>query len=204
MAMPITREQTHKAARWLKKNFGQKMATACAGTPFSTDLICAIMCQETAYAWLGWIDTWGAAFVCERCVLDASGDAPDTSRNPFPKNTAAFRAKYGDGFTDMLIEEANRTRKIRGMGPKRWVYKGYGIFQYDLQHVDVNEKFFRERQWYDFDICLARALGELKSKYKIEPDLWQAVRRYNGSGPKAVQYANNVFRFVEWCSEVPG
>ena len=24
---------------------------------------------------------------------------------------------------------------MRGFGPKEWVYKGYGIFQYDLQAV---------------------------------------------------------------------
>jgi hypothetical protein len=29
--------------------------------------------------------------------------------------------------------EANDTRKLRGFGPQHWVYKGYGLFQYDLQ-----------------------------------------------------------------------
>jgi hypothetical protein len=87
----------------------------------------------TAYFWLNFIDKKSVADVLARCVLDASGDYPGTERSAFPKNTHAFTAKYGDAFANMLIAEANATRKWRGFGPAAWVYKGYGLFQFDLQ-----------------------------------------------------------------------
>ena len=80
-----------------------------------------------------------------RCVLDANGDYPGTKRSAFPTNTAAFRKQYGAEL-DMLISEANATRKLRGFGPQQWVYEGYGFFQYDLQSVKTDGAFFRERK----------------------------------------------------------
>jgi hypothetical protein len=71
--------------------------------------------------------------VLARCVLEASGDYPSTERSAFPKNTHAFKTKYGDAFAHMLIPKANGTRKWHGFGPAAWVYKGYGLFQFDLQ-----------------------------------------------------------------------
>lgn len=145
MALPITKAQAKTAARWMKDNFKDAMVAAVAGTPFSIDHICGIACQETAYLWLNWIDDMTPAEVLARCVGDASGDAPGTSRNPFPKNTAAFIERYGNEFAQILIEEANKSRALRGYSPRQWVYKGYGIYQYDLQHVLTNEAFFREK-----------------------------------------------------------
>jgi hypothetical protein len=202
MSLPITRAQAHTAAKWMKDNFGRKIQSAVANTPFSVDLLCGIACQETAYFWLNFVKKISPAEIVARCVLDASGDFPDTHRSAFPKNTAAFRRAYGDEFTDMLIAEANATRKLRGFGPQKWVYKGYGIFQYDLQAVKEDERFFKERRWHDFDASLGMAMGELKEKYKIDKNVWSAVRRYNGSGAAATRYANNVIQFAKYCSEV--
>jgi hypothetical protein len=202
MPLPIERAQAHDVARWMKSNFGDALRAATRDTPFSVDLMCGIVCQETAYAWLSFKNKIPVAEVLARCVLDASGDAPGHPRTARPRNTAEFRSRYGDAFADMLIAEANKTRKLRGMGPKKWVYKGYGLFQYDLQYVKTDQGFFKNRKWGTFDICLEKALGELKTKYKIDKDLWSAVRRYNGSGPKAVEYANNVFTYTRWCAEV--
>jgi hypothetical protein len=200
--LPISRLNALKVARFMKDNFGPAMRQAVAGTPFSVDLLCGIACQETAIYWVGLIGTSPVDKILERCVYDASGDYPGTNRSVFPVNTAAFRGRYGDDFTSMLIEEANQTRALRGYGPKPWVYKGYGIFQYDLQYVSSNEAFFRERQWYRFDACLQKAVGELKKKYAVAGDLWHAVRAYNGSGARATTYANNVMQFTEWCATV--
>ncbi|NJM37762.1 MAG: hypothetical protein HC845_07840 [Akkermansiaceae bacterium] len=144
-------------------------------------------------------------------MLDASGDFPGTSRSAFPKNTAAFRDRFGSEFTDMLIEEANLGRAIRGFGPKQWIYKGYGLFQYDLQFVLEDVDFFRERRWYDFDACLEKCLHELKEKRKRFPnDLWEAIRAYNGAGSRAIQYSKNVkqlrsglpMKFPRWERQV--
>ncbi|WP_227632812.1 hypothetical protein, partial [Klebsiella pneumoniae] len=86
-------------------------------------------------------------------------------RNAFPANTAIFRKKYGDQVTAEFIDEANRTRALRKMGPKDWVYKGYGIFQYDLQHILTDPSFFLNKQWRDFPSCLTRVLNELTLKH---------------------------------------
>lgn len=103
----------------------------------------------------------------------------------------------------MLIEEANKTRRIQGWGDKPWVHKGYGIFQYDLQKVVDDEAFFRQRLWYDFDECLSRVTGELDTKLRARGgDLWAAIKAYNGSGPQAAQYAANVKAFTAYCAEV--
>lgn len=202
MSLPITREQAHKAARWVKQNFAGPMASAVKKTPFSVDLLCGITCQETAYFWLNFIASLSPAEVLARCVLDASGDFPDTRRSAFPRNTAAFSKRYGDEFTNLLIDEANKTRALRGYGPKQWVYKGYGIYQYDLQAVVDDEPFFSDRKWYNFDECLDRVLRELQEKYKKFPDIWKAVRAYNGSGDAATAYANNVMQFTAYAREV--
>lgn len=199
--LPISRRQAHQVAHWMKSNFGAKLQAASTGTPFSIDLLCAIVCQETAYFWVGLINSLPAQTIVERCVLDASGDYPGTSRSVFPRNTAEFRSRCGGAFTELLIDEANKTRALRGYGPKQWVYKGYGIFQYDLQYVIPDQAFFEGKQWYSFETCLAKCVHELKEKYRVHNDLWKAVRAYNGSGPTATRYANNVFTFREWCAE---
>jgi hypothetical protein len=102
----------------------------------------------------------------------------------------------------MLIVEANETRLLRGFKPASWVYKGYGVFQYDLQYVETDEGFFRDKEWYQFTASLERAMKELVSKYKKHNDLWKAIRAYNGSGPSATDYANNVIQFAKYASEV--
>lgn len=135
-------------------------------------------------------------------MLDASGDVPDAPREAFPRNTDAFRRVYGPEFTNMLIAEANATRALRGLSPRQWVYKGYGIFQYDLQFVRNDEAYFRHKHWHDFDRCLGRVMAELKDAFDRTGELWEAVRAYNGSGPRARQYKANVKTFHEHCEPV--
>jgi hypothetical protein len=202
MSLPITKAQAYKAAEWMKTNFGGEIRQAVAGTPFSIDIICGIACQETAYFWLNFINRLSVDEVLARCVLDASGDYPGSHRTAFPRNTDAFRRRYGAEFSDMLIAEANKTRRLRGFGPQNWVYKGYGIYQYDLQFVVEDEAYFRDKQWYKFSECLKRAVGELKQCHARHNDLWRAIRCYNGSGASATRYANNVIQFAQYCSEV--
>jgi hypothetical protein len=199
--LPISKKNAQKVARWLKSHYGDAIKAAVT-PPFTLDVMCGIVCQESAIYWVKFIDQLTPDEILAFCVFDASGDAPNAPRKAFPKNTAAFKAKYGDAFTNMLIAEANKMRARRGLQPKQWVYKGYGIFQYDLQKVDHDEAFFRQKEWYDFDKCLDRAVRELNEKFAAKKDLWKAVKAYNGSGPKATQYANNVKIFTGYCSEV--
>lgn len=201
MPLPITRQQAERATKWLKTNFGDAIKQAVRNTPFSVDIVCGIACQETAYFWLNVINQLPVAEVLARCVLDASGDAPESSRSAFPRNTGAFRERFGNEFTEILITEANKTRALRGFGPQEWVYKGYGIFQYDLQYVLEDERFFRDKQWYQFEECLKRLTRELQAKFARHNDIWRAVKAYNGAGDRATEYANNVMQFAEYCAE---
>lgn len=202
--LPIDKPRALKAARWLNDNFGQEMRAAVAGGPFAVKHLCGIICQETAIYWPSWIGRISAEEILARCVFDASGDAEGAPRTAYPTNTAIFRADYGDQFTDMLIAEANAMRVLRKLKPARIVYKGYGIFQYDLQFVRSDEAFFRQKQWYDFNVCLAKAMDELRLKYSPSRGVWDAIRRYNGSGQRAIRYRDNVKIFAAWCAEVVG
>lgn len=186
----------------MKKNFQPAMEEAVKNTPFSIDTLCGIACQETAYVWISWIGQKTPEEILALCVFDASGDFPGTQRRAFPRNTEAFRSKYGAGFTDMLIAEANKSREARGFSPKQWVYKGYGIYQYDLQHVVGDELFFREKQWYRYDKCIEKVMLELNRKWAVHKDMFKTIKAYNGSGPRAEQYANNVTIFIEYSREV--
>jgi hypothetical protein len=202
MALPLTEAQTQKATGWLAANFGESMRRAVAGTPFGIELLCGIACKETASMWLGFIDrglTPGE--ILGRAIGDASGDFPNTSRSAFPKDTPTFRGEFGDEFADMLIAEANASRALRSLGPKQWVYKGYGIFQYDLQHVRVDTSFFEDKQWYSLDECLARVVGELQRKFQRTGELWAAVKAYNGSGPRADAYRDDVKILTGWAKK---
>ena len=202
MDLPLTRDQAHQFATWIKSNYREQIRTALNGTPFSLDIACAIACQETGIYLLGFIHKIAPDEALARCVFDASGDVSGTSRGAFPRNTAVFRTAYGDDFTNMLIAEANKTRALRGLKPERWVYKGYGIFQYDLQAVKRDEAFFRNKLWASFDECLARLVSELTKKYAATHDVMQAIRAYNGSGQRAENYLVNVRQFITFCSEV--
>lgn len=202
--LPISANQARRATEWLMTNFGPTITQAVGSTAFKKKHLCAIACQETAFVWVGWIRTRSVQEIVERCVFDASGDASGTSRSAFPRNTAAFRERFGAALTNMLISEANLTRAMRGFGSKTWVYKGYGIFQYDLQHIDPDEEFFREKHWYDFRTCIKKAMTELKAKHAQTGDLWQAIKRYNGSGARAEQYMRNVKAFTPICGEITG
>lgn len=198
--LPMTRARAQHLTRWLKQRYGTAMQAALGATPFSVDIACAICCQETGLYLVDFIDAMDEDMALARCVFDASGDADGTSRRAFPRTTAAFRAVYDADFADMLVAEANKTRSLRGLPPRDWVYKGYGLFQYDLQHVRKDEAFFRDRQWGSFDACLERLVRELGSKYAATGDVWDAVQAYNGSGPRSVIYRSHVQQLVEFCA----
>lgn len=196
--LPISRKQAIRLIGWIKGCFGKEIQAAVFA-PFTIDHICGIICQETGYVLIGWIDDYTPHEILAGCVFDATGDTVDTEgeRNAFPRNTSSFRAKFGDDFSNLLIEEGNKSRKMRGFKPWGKIYKGYGIFQYDLQFVLEDEAFFRLLQWHDFRRCLDRCLGELRRTYAREGNIPEAIRAYNGSGPRARQYRENVLVYTE-------
>lgn len=199
--LPVSPAKALKAHTWLQTNFIEPIQNAIKETDYSPELVSAIFCQETAQRVLLWVDKYDATTILQRCIFDASGDFPGTSRSAFPRNAAEFHTKYGDEFTDMLISEANKMRAMPqpgdsdGYGESHYLYKGYGLFQYDLQHVITDEAFFRNKLWYSFDECLSRLIKILDRKKK--EDIWHTVKAYNGSGQNASNYADNVMKFVE-------
>lgn len=202
--LPVSRPQALRTRDWLLRNFSAQIDKAIEGTPVDANLVAAIACKETANVWLSWIDRLSPADVLARCVFDASGDMPGTSRGVFPRNAAEFRAKAGEPLTAALIEEANETRKLRGYSPQPWLYKGYGLFQYDLQHFDADQAFFRDRLWRNFEDCIDRFMLEMRRKLDASKgDLPDAVRRYNGSGPKAEEYRGHVMYIYGWLKDTP-
>jgi len=204
-SLPISKSGAQKCARWLLDHFQPQLAAAVQGKAYRVKHLCAIVCQETAYKWLNWVERSDAGTIVARCVFDASGDYPNSRRTAFPKNTAAFRERFGNQFTEMLIEEANKTRRLQGWQNKPWVYKGYGIFQYDLQKVRNDRQFFEDKLWYSFDNCLDRCCRELDEKLVATGgNLWNAIKAYNGSGPSADRYLANVKVFTTYCAEVTG
>ena len=199
MTLPLTQPQVVTGATWLMASCGPAIRAATAGKPYTPALVCAIACKETGFIWIPRSATMTAAALLPRLVGDASGDIKGTSRRAFPRNTAAFRAKFGDVFTAMLIGEANQARAMRGLPPAHIVYKGYGLFQYDLQHVLTDQPFFEERQWYTIEPCLARLTQVLERTFLAAGgDVHDGVRRYNGSGPAAETYADHVLAYADW------
>ena len=203
---PMNSEQSRRVKEWLMAQFGPAISAAVAHKPpLDEDVVCAIACKETAIMWLGWADRkMDPAQLLASCVFDASGDDPRSPRSVFPVNTAAFRVRFGDSFTEDLIARANRSRQLRGLQTAEIVYKGYGIFRYHLQNVVTDEAFFRQAMWGDFAACLDRFMRGMDSKLAAAGgDLFDAVRRYNGSGARAQQYATHVMQMREWCAGRP-
>jgi hypothetical protein len=201
MSLPISDKQAVVAITYADGNWGVPVKERVT-EPFTNHHINGILCQETAYFWLNYITRITPNQVTARCVLDGSGDVAGTSRNAFPRNTEAFRRHFGDEFTELLIREGNKSRLLRGMKPWGKLYKGYGPFQYDLQYSLTDEVFFKERHWYDIKLCVDKCMGELEVKYRQQGDVHEAIRAYNGSGPRAREYANNVEHYASISERV--
>ena len=203
--MPLSKSQCIVCSNWMKDNFEEKIIASVKNTPFDETLVYAIACQETAQKWQLWVNVADAATIIERCVFDASGDFPDTTRGAFPKNKNEFIPEYGNVLAQMLVDEGNKMRAMpqpgfpHGYGSAAFLYKGYGIFQYDLQNIKTDKSFFADKLWYSIDECLARLIKELNTKWNAHTsDMYNTVKAYNGSGTRAEQYAQRVSQFYTW------
>ena len=152
---------------WFKRNFGDRIVAATQDSPISVDLVSAIAVQETGYIWPALIQhhQGDVDAVLEGCVGDTL-DAPN--RRAFPIDRAALEAEaYGEQMFDIgrtaletLAEINFGYRRVYERYPDKFC-RGYGILQYDLQHIRSDPDYFLERQWLDFDICLEKCLNEL-------------------------------------------
>jgi hypothetical protein len=201
-SLPISEAQAKEAAYWLKHNFEDQIREQIRGTFLNVPLICAIICKETAYKWIHWIDTYDANTILARCVFDASGEPEfkGSPRSAFPKNRIVFAQKYGSELLKTLVEESNKTRRMQGWHDAPYLYKGYGIFQYDLQNIVTDESFFRNKLWYNMSDCLNRLVMEMNEKARIKSNIYGIIKAYNGAGSKAEMYANDVIHYYDLLS----
>ncbi len=157
------------AIRWFKTNFQPSIESAVAGTPFTLDLVTAIACQETGYIWQPLADRVTPAEVLKLCVGDTIGE-PRRGAFPATKNQL-LRANNGPRMFAITRGALQAIAEYDGAYAKEFknpdeFCHGFGIFQYDLQFFVDDPEFFLEKQWYDFDACLARFLKELNAKLK--------------------------------------
>ena len=154
--------------RWFKQTFHEKIDATLQGTPFTLDFLTALACQETGEVWpiLRKRDL-SLDRIVELCVGDTF-DAPN--RSAFPKNKAALVAVTNPDGQRMfevarqaLLDMAQFVDSYKGAASITTKFcHGYGIFQFDLQFFDKDPNYFLNKEYADFDKCLARALGELK------------------------------------------
>lgn len=202
--LPLSQSQTIKASTWLRDNYGEIINEYTRGTPWNFKTVAAIACQETAQRWLLWIDKYSPEEVLSRCVFDASGDYPGTRRYAFPQNRNAFAEKYGVDALQILVGEANLMRRMPqpgnpdGYSAAQYLYKGYGIFQFDLQNITVDPDFFLQKKWYNMSDCLQRLIDILNAKANTASNLHGIFASYNGNGLAADLYADNVMTFRNW------
>jgi hypothetical protein len=152
------------AMQWFKQTFGRECQQKLRGTPFNLSLLTAIAVQESYEAWGPIYRNLAPAEVLKLCVGDTI-DAP--GRGTFPLNRedlehiANGRQIFSvarEGLED--IAQHNTVYANVAHNPDKFCH-GFGIFQYDIQFCKNNPDYFLQRQWHDFDKCLACCLGEL-------------------------------------------
>lgn len=171
---------TKNDMRWFKEQFGEKMKADLEGTPFTIDFMTALACQETGEVWPILRKTsLSLDRIVELCVGDTIDFNPTTGkgRKAFPRNKAALVAvpngqRMFDVARQALVDMAQFIASYQGAAsnPNKFCH-GFGIFQFDLQffesgHPESDPDYFLERQYADFNVCLRKALTELRSAAK--------------------------------------
>lgn len=166
---------------WFRDNFRAAIAPKIVGTPFTLNHLAALACQETGEVWpILRREGLPVAKILELCV----GDTLDASagRKAFPKTKSELVAHaHGQEMFEVarraLVDMAayipgyQKTAK----NPKKFCH-AFGIFQYDLQFLDVAPDYFLKKGYADFNIGLDRCLAELKRglkklKFQNKPSL---------------------------------
>ena len=186
---------------WFKSEFEPRIEAQIAGTPFSVDMLAAFACQETGGIWpvLRKKDL-PTARILELCVGDTIDASPTGGgRRAFPKNKAELLSvPGGDRMFQLarqgLVDMAEHIAGYRGAAsrPDKFCH-GFGIFQLDLQFFKTQPDYFLERHYADFDLALARCIGELRSALRRLG--WQAKTSLSENEMAAVAIAYNTGGF---------
>jgi len=188
-------------ALWFKSQFQPAIDKAIAGTPFSVDMITAFACQETGEIWPA-LRRQGlpTSRILELCIGDTIDASPTGGgRRAFPKNKAELlQSPQGDGMFAIarqgLVDMASYIPAYRGAAsrPDKFCH-GFGIFQLDLQFFKTEPDYFLSRRYADFDVALARCVGELKSALRRIG--WQAKTSLSDAEMAGVAIAYNTGRY---------
>jgi hypothetical protein len=154
---------------WFKREFGPEIRARADGTPFTVDMLAAIACQETGYIWSG-LRRRGLSTpdVLKLCVGDSiDGKADGTGRRAFPKTRSELELRADGANMFAIARQAlvDMSTYVQGYGkavqnPNKFC-RGYGIFQYDLQHFVSDPRYFLDRRYEQFGDSLAKCIAEL-------------------------------------------
>ena len=156
---------------WFKNTFGKTINDKFSDSLFTLDFLTAIACQETGYVWSK-LKKEGLALedILKLCVGDTL-DSP--KRRAFPKNKAELLSRTnGDKMFDIahdyLVAMAEYIPGYKNVSKKAHKFcRGYGIFQYDLQHFKTDPEYFLNEKWCDFDEVLIKLEEELDQALRI-------------------------------------
>jgi hypothetical protein len=138
--------------------------------------------------------------ILELCVGDTIDASPTGGgRRAFPRNKAELlQAPQGDRMFEIarqgLVDMAACIPAYRGAAsrPDKFCH-GFGIFQLDLQFFKTEPDYFLSRRYADFDVALARCVGELKSALRRIG--WQAKASLSDAEIAGVAIAYNTGRY---------
>jgi hypothetical protein len=158
------------AIGWFKKQFAAEITSAVQGTPFHSDFLTALALQESYEIWGRAYTTKSVPEVLAICVGDIL-DAPARNPHAFPQNRAALqRAPNGPQMFKIarqaLIDMAQVATEYQKYlkNPNKFCH-AFGIFQYDIQAFTHDSGYFLNKQWGDFQACLAKCLMELHAAW---------------------------------------
>jgi len=155
---------------WFKHSFGKALTEALVGTPFSSDQVIAIACQETGYIWSTLrqkpltLDRIEA--LCVGDTIDYKG--PGKGRQAFPRTKGQLiEEPHGQAMFDIarqaLVDMAEHVTDYAGAAANSVKFcRGFGVFQRDLQFFMVDPAYFLERRYEVFANSLAHCIGELQ------------------------------------------
>jgi hypothetical protein len=165
---------TTQDIKWFKSEFGPEIREAVRRTPFTVDMITAIACQETGYIWSALrrkgLETRDVLRLCVGDTIDARPGGK--GRRAFPKTKADLltHRRGRDMFEIGRKALIDMSAHIRGYSTvasnENKFCRGYGIFQYDLQHFAQDPDYFLERRYEDFSQSLSKCLEELSAAQK--------------------------------------
>lgn len=152
---------------WFKHEFEPIIGSSLTGTPFDTNMIVALACQETGEVWpllrKASLTTADIVRLCVGDTLDAG-----RGRSAFPREKKDLLSKpRGQEMFDIaraaLVEMAKLVPAYRAVAknPDKFCH-GFGVFQRDLQFFLSDPDYFLQRRYEDFSNTLTLAIDELK------------------------------------------